>query len=436
MKRQSNFACTLQVYNEVIYDLLERSSTPLDLREDVNGVAVVQARRIKVESAEAIMSAHPQPRFLRTHPRGLGRPPLLPRMLLRVAWGMLRRVGRSCESRFPADELPAAVLKEGNARRKTESTDANAQSSRSHAILEIFVSRTERNKARYQVLMGKLSLVDLAGSERAHDTNNSGQKLRDGANINKSLLALANCINALGKSSKGVAYVPYRNSKLTRLLKGSLSGNGRTAMIATVSCGSDQWAHTNNTLKYADRAKEIKTHFTANANMVTSHAIDYQRLIDALQGEVDLLRREIDDKDVQLTQLAAATNAPPPPKAASAAPRGAQFAAPPGLSVMPPAGSPFPFFSPVASPSATGAPGGLGPLSPSAGGLTLVAADPDADLAWVDALTSAMQHNSEERANLQRALFEVEDARVQNVSEIISIDLQLKGARWRRPRTT
>lgn len=284
------------------------------------------------------------------------------------------------------------MLKEGNLRRKTESTDANAQSSRSHAILEIYVSRTERNKARYQILMGKLSLVDLAGSERAHDTNNTGQKLRDGANINKSLLALANCINALGKNSKGVAYVPYRNSKLTRLLKGSLAGNGRTAMIATVSCGSDQYGHTTNTLKYADRAKEIKTHFSANANMVTSHAIDYQRLIDALQGEVDVLRRELDDKDQQITQMA---QGPPgrggdKPHAALSAPR------------PPPASLAFPLItaSPGQSP-ATGSRGHMQTLSP--GALALLA-DPDADLAWVDALTSAMQHNSEARAPAEGAL--------------------------------
>ncbi len=68
-------------------------------------------------------------------------------------------------------------------------------------------------------LRGKLCLVDLAGSERAAETNNAGQKLRDGANINRSLLALANCINALGKAGKAASYVPYRNSKLTRLLK-------------------------------------------------------------------------------------------------------------------------------------------------------------------------------------------------------------------------
>jgi hypothetical protein len=84
-------------------------------------------------------------------------------------------------------------------------------------VLEIQIKRSVTTGCKATTMTGKLSLVDLAGSERAAETNNHGQKLRDGANINKSLLALANCINALGKQQKnGMAYVPYRNSKLTR----------------------------------------------------------------------------------------------------------------------------------------------------------------------------------------------------------------------------
>ena len=83
---------------------------------------------------------------------------------------------------------------------------------RSHAVLEITIKRKEKNRYQNQVMRGKLALVDLAGSERASETNSGGQKLRDGTNINRSLLALANCINALGKhQKKGLAYVPYRN---------------------------------------------------------------------------------------------------------------------------------------------------------------------------------------------------------------------------------
>lgn len=116
-------------------------------------------------------------------------------------------------------------------------------------VLEIIVRRVSRNHYQKKQTCGKLSMVDLAGSERAAETNNHGQKLRDGANINRSLLALANCINALGKQKKGRQYVPYRNSKLTRLLKDGLSGNSQTAMITTVAAASDQYHHSINTLK-------------------------------------------------------------------------------------------------------------------------------------------------------------------------------------------
>ncbi|XP_024544587.1 kinesin-like protein KIN-8B [Selaginella moellendorffii] len=241
----------LEVYNEVIYDLLEKSSGHLELREDPDqGITVAGLKRIQVNSAEKILE----------------------------------------------------LLNLGNSRRKTESTNANATSSRSHAVLEIIVKRKQRNQYRSQVLRGKLALVDLAGSERASETNNAGQKLRDGANINRSLLALANCINALGKQQKkGLAYVPYRNSKLTRLLKDGLSGNSRTVMVATVSCADDQYHHTTNTLKYADRAKEIKTHIQTNVGTVDAHVADYQRMIDNLQVEVSQLRRELAEKETQLS---------------------------------------------------------------------------------------------------------------------------------------
>ena len=114
-------------------------------------------------------------------------------------------------------------------------------------------------------LKGKLSLIDLAGSERANKTGvvvkgaKSSKRLNEGANINKSLLALANCINALAKGTTAShGHVPYRDSKLTRLLKDSLGGGCRTLMIANVSPASDQFDETLNTLKYADRAKHIK----------------------------------------------------------------------------------------------------------------------------------------------------------------------------------
>ena len=100
---------------------------------------------------------------------------------------------------------------------------------------------TSRNKVKntdVENLIGKLSLIDLAGSERGTVTENRGIRLREGAKINRSLLALANCINALGDKSKKGFFVPYRDSKLTRLLKDSLGGNCKTVMIANISPAS------------------------------------------------------------------------------------------------------------------------------------------------------------------------------------------------------
>ncbi|KAL3637733.1 Kinesin-like protein KIN-8B [Castilleja foliolosa] len=252
----------LEVYNEVIYDLLEKSSGHLELREDPEqGITVAGLRSIRVNSADKILE----------------------------------------------------LLNVGNSRRKTESTEVNETSSRSHAVLEISVIRKQQKEYPKQVIRGKLALVDLAGSERASETNNGGQKLRDGANINRSLLALANCINALGKQQKkGLAYVPYRNSKLTRILKDGLSGNSQTIMIATISPADNQYHHTVNTLKYADRAKEIKTHIQSglvghishdsqkNIGTVNAHVSDYQKIIDNLQSEVGRLRKELAEKESQL----------------------------------------------------------------------------------------------------------------------------------------
>ena len=120
------------------------------------------------------------------------------------------------------------ILEHGQSRRVTKKTMANDTSSRSHVIFQITV---ETGKTR-----AKLNLIDLAGSERGSKTQNRGIRLREGSKINRSLLALANCINAL--SSKTKNYVPYRDSKLTRLLKDSLEGEFRSVMICNISPSS------------------------------------------------------------------------------------------------------------------------------------------------------------------------------------------------------
>lgn len=153
------------------------------------------------------------------------------------------------------------LLALGNKNRKTEATMANQVSSRSHAILQLTVIHSIRiGNGKDSVVESKLSLIDLAGSERASATNNRGARLMEGANINKSLLALANCINALaennGTGKKG--NVKYRDSKLTLLLKNSLEGRANLVIIANINPSHVTLEDSHNTLKYANRAKNIK----------------------------------------------------------------------------------------------------------------------------------------------------------------------------------
>ncbi len=108
-------------------------------------------------------------------------------------------------------------------------------------------------------IFAKINLVDLAGSERVKSTGATGSTLKEGANINKSLSALGNVINALVEASKGKGtFIPYRNSKLTRVLQESLGGNSITAMLAALSPAACNFEETLSTLKYANRAKDIK----------------------------------------------------------------------------------------------------------------------------------------------------------------------------------
>ena len=127
--------------------------------------------------------------------------------------------------------------------------------------MQVSIEYKDKNSGiDYEIKYSKLSLVDLAGSERASATQNRGIRLIEGANINRSLLTLGNCINALCDAvAKGIKkpYIPYRDSKLTRLLKDSLGGNARTVMIANVSPSINTFDDTYNTLKYANRAKNI-----------------------------------------------------------------------------------------------------------------------------------------------------------------------------------
>ena len=144
------------------------------------------------------------------------------------------------------------LITHGNNLRTSGQTSANAHSSRSHAVFQIILRLNNRKKP----LFGKFSLIDLAGNERGADTNSANRQTRmEGAEINKSLLALKECIRALGR--KG-AHLPFRASKLTQVLRDSFIGDkARTCMIAMISPSMSSCEHTLNTLRYADRVKEL-----------------------------------------------------------------------------------------------------------------------------------------------------------------------------------
>ncbi|KAI9371650.1 P-loop containing nucleoside triphosphate hydrolase protein [Aspergillus egyptiacus] len=236
----------LEIYNETIRDLLVPggSKTTLNLREDTNkSVSVAGLSSHNPKSVQEVMD-----------------------MIMR---------GNECRTMSP--------------------TEANATSSRSHAVLQINVAQKDRNADIHEPhTMATFSIIDLAGSERASATKNRGERLFEGANINKSLLALGSCINALCDPRKR-NHVPYRNSKLTRLLKFSLGGNCRTVMIVCVSPSSQHFDETQNTLRYANRAKNIQTKVTRNVFNVNRHVKDFLVKIDeqmALINELKAQQRE------------------------------------------------------------------------------------------------------------------------------------------------
>ena len=233
----------LEIYNEVVKDLISPSNAFLDIREDPEkGITVSGLTEIDASNPDQVIQC----------------------------------------------------LRMGNKRRTCEPTEANLTSSRSHAILQISLEYTDRAiGTSAQIFASKLSLVDLAGSERAANTKNRGLRLIEGANINKSLLALGNCINALYEANlKGMkTYIPYRDSKLTRLLKDSLGGNCRTVMIVCISPFYKYFEDTHNTLKYANRAKNIKTTNERNVVSVSYHVAKYTEIITELKKEVKELRK-------------------------------------------------------------------------------------------------------------------------------------------------
>ena len=162
-----------------------------------------------------------------------------------------------------------ALMDQGQEMRAVASTNMNATSSRSHSIFIIKMTQKIVIAGQQKDTRATINLVDLAGSERVSKTGATGDKLKEGANINKSLSALGNVINALAEQSKKSkkVFIPYRNSKLTRVLQESLGGNSVTVMLAAISPAAYNYEETLNTLQYADRAKAIQLKARKNETM-------------------------------------------------------------------------------------------------------------------------------------------------------------------------
>lgn len=258
----------LEVYNETVRDLLS-PGRPLVLREDKQGIMAAGLTQYQAYSTDEVMS----------------------------------------------------LLQQGNRNRSTEPTRANETSSRSHAILQVIVEYKVRDASCNIVnRVGKLSLIDLAGSERALATDQRTLRSLEGANINRSLLALSSCINALVEGKK---HIPYRNSKLTQLLKDSLGGACNTVMIANISPSNLSFGETQNTLHWADRAKEIRTK-ASDANeeiQVPESEADQAKLLLELQKENRDLRMQLARQQQKLLTFQAQTlaaNSSPTPSTPSA----------------------------------------------------------------------------------------------------------------------
>merc|ERR1719359_1897104 len=161
----------------------------------------------------------------------------------------------------------------------------NAESSRSHSIFMITVEQCSLDQgADSHIRVGKLNMVDLAGSERQSKTGAEGERLKEATKINLSLSALGNVISALvdGKSS----HIPYRDSKLTRILQDSLGGNTKTVMVANVGPADYNYDETLSTLRYAYRAKSIKNKPRINEDPKDAMIREFQEQIDALKRQL------------------------------------------------------------------------------------------------------------------------------------------------------
>ncbi|KAF6124991.1 kinesin family member 27 [Phyllostomus discolor] len=235
----------IEVYKEDLRDLLELETSMKDLhiREDEKGnTVIVGTKECQVESADEVMS----------------------------------------------------LLEMGNAARHTGTTQMNEHSSRSHAIFTISICQVVKSTevaedgswCSRRHIVSKFHFVDLAGSERVTKTGNTGERFKESIQINSGLLALGNVISALGDPRRKSSHIPYRDAKITRLLKDSLGGSAKTVMITCVSPSSLDFDESLNSLKYANRARNIRNKPTLNFSPESDR-------MDEMEFEIKLLREAL-----------------------------------------------------------------------------------------------------------------------------------------------
>ncbi|KAM8893627.1 kinesin-like protein kif7 isoform 2-T3 [Spinachia spinachia] len=244
----------LEVYKEEFKDLLdvETASKDIHIREDKGNIVLFGVKECEVEGLDEVLS----------------------------------------------------LLESGNTARHTGATQMNLNSSRSHTIFTLYMDQRRGSSRLYgttansgpQMLSSKFHFVDLAGSERILKTGNTGERLKESIQINSGLLALGNVIGALGDPKRKGSHIPYRDSKITRILKDSLGGNSKTLMIACISPSSSDFDESLNTLNYAMRARNIQNRATVNCKREPDR-------VEGLEQQIKALRRALENRQRSETRI-------------------------------------------------------------------------------------------------------------------------------------
>ena len=240
-----------EIYNEIVRDLINENSSPLMLVEDPQkGVMCSNAKEVIINDSVELKK----------------------------------------------------IINKSNKKRTMASTNLNQFSSRSHALLQMTLEKKVQrvdSEDNYDIYNSKFLVVDLAGSERGAE---KGKRREEGVNINKSLFTLSNCLNILSEKSNTGKFVPYRDSKLTRLLKDSLGGNILTVMIACISSLSINYDETLSSLNYAFKAKKITKKVMKNIKEINLNNMQYKEMIDSLKKEIFQLKNIIKNQEIRLKE--------------------------------------------------------------------------------------------------------------------------------------